>query len=49
MKKSILILLLTVSFFLSCNDEDDLFDINALRSPPNITTPSNFADADLNQ
>lgn len=49
MKKSILILLFTISIFLSCNDEDDLFDINAVRTPPSITTPSNFADPNLNQ
>lgn len=49
MKKSILILLLTVFFFFNCNDEDDLFDLNAVRTPPNITIPGNYVDPDLNQ
>lgn len=49
MKKSILILILKSILFLNCNNEDDLFDINALRSPPNITTPSRFADPNINQ
>lgn len=47
MKKSIL--LVGFAIFIGCTNEDDLFDENAVRNPPIISTPSSFADANLNQ
>lgn len=49
MKKSILLVLFAVLFSLSCEKEDDLLDINAVRTPPTITAPNQFADPNLNQ
>ncbi|WP_298499426.1 glycoside hydrolase family 26 protein [uncultured Algibacter sp.] len=49
MKKSTLIVLLTLFISTSCEKEDDLFDINAVRAPLVITSPNNFADPNLNQ
>ncbi|WP_298554761.1 glycosyl hydrolase [uncultured Algibacter sp.] len=50
MKKSILIITFAVCINISCEkEEDDLFDINAVRTPPLITAPNNFVDPKLNQ
>lgn len=47
MKKVFLIVF--VFTFFACSNEDDLFDVNAVRNPPNLTMPLSFADANLNQ
>ncbi|WP_298762729.1 glycosyl hydrolase [uncultured Polaribacter sp.] len=49
MKTSILNLLLLVSIFISCNNQDDFFNPNAERIPPVINVPTNFADPNLNE
>lgn len=49
MKKIILLFLFANFIFYSCTKEDDLFDANAKRLPPNITAPNIFADANLNE
>lgn len=49
MKITPLILLFFAFMFFSCVNEDDLFDINAVRTPPNLTVPKTFADPNLNQ
>ena len=49
MKTSILNLILLVSIFISCNNQDDFFNPNAERIPPVINVPTNFADPNLNE
>ncbi|TBN05465.1 hypothetical protein EYD45_04090 [Hyunsoonleella flava] len=50
MKKSTLLVIISiVSITISCEQEDDLFDINAVRIPQTITEPSQFADPNINQ
>ncbi|WP_299014806.1 glycosyl hydrolase [uncultured Polaribacter sp.] len=49
MKVDILKLVVFVSIFISCNNEDDFFNPNAERIPPVFNVPTNFADPNLNQ
>lgn len=48
MKNSILVILLATLFSFSCEKEEDLFNINAVRTPQIITAPNQFADPNLN-
>lgn len=50
MKKSTFLVIISIVLLtISCEEEDDLFDINAVRIPQTITAPSQFADPNLNQ
>jgi mannan endo-1,4-beta-mannosidase len=49
MVKSSLFCISIILFLFNCTKEDDLFDSNAKRIPPNITTPNTFADKNLNK
>lgn len=50
MKKSTFLVIISIVLLtISCEQEDDLFDINAVRIPQTITAPSQFADPNLNQ
>lgn len=42
-------LCVTIFIFYSCSEDNDLFDPDAVRNPPNISTPTSFADANVNQ
>ena len=44
--RKVVLLIFTFIFF-TCS-HDDLFDANAVRNPPNISTPSSFSDANIN-
>ncbi len=48
MRNLILPILCIILVFASCAKEEDLFDINAVRTPQPITAPPQFADPNLN-
>lgn len=49
MKNFGLIVCLVTTFCFSCSEKDDLFNANAVRTPPIISVPNQFADPNLNQ